>query len=105
MRKPAVFSRTLRYLYLFENMKQVAIKQPKQFEPIRAHKHLRSPLVTAVLFYWSHYFHILISQVFSPAPEDCRLCVVATNVAETSLTIPGIKYIVDSGKVCDSIAI
>lgn len=32
-------------------------------------------------------------------PEGCRLCVVATNVAETSLTIPGIKYIVDSGKV------
>ena len=28
-----------------------------------------------------------------------RLCVVATNVAETSLTIPGIKYIVDTGKV------
>ena len=28
------------------------------------------------------------------------MCVVATNVAETSLTIPGIKYVVDSGKVC-----
>ncbi|CAG8627079.1 1193_t:CDS:2, partial [Racocetra fulgida] len=28
-----------------------------------------------------------------------RLCVVATNVAETSLTIPGITYVVDCGKV------
>ena len=28
-----------------------------------------------------------------------RLCVVATNIAETSLTIPGIKYVVDTGKV------
>jgi len=28
-----------------------------------------------------------------------RLCVVATNVAETSLTIPGIKYVVDTGKM------
>ena len=27
------------------------------------------------------------------------LCVVATNVAETSLTIPGVKYVVDTGKV------
>ncbi|KAL7104782.1 hypothetical protein ACP275_07G004000 [Erythranthe tilingii] len=27
-----------------------------------------------------------------------RLVVVATNVAETSLTIPGIKYVVDTGK-------
>lgn len=37
--------------------------------------------------------------VFKPPPEGHRLCVVATNVAETSLTIPGIKYVVDTGKV------
>lgn len=41
----------------------------------------------------------LPSQVFQPPPEGTRLCVVATNVAETSLTIPGIKYVVDCGKV------
>ena len=40
-----------------------------------------------------------ILQVFGPVPEGCRLCVVATNVAETSLTIPNIKYVVDTGKV------
>jgi len=28
------------------------------------------------------------------------MCIVATNVAETSLTIPGIRYVVDTGKVC-----
>ncbi|XP_053444788.1 probable ATP-dependent RNA helicase DHX37 isoform X2 [Nycticebus coucang] len=39
------------------------------------------------------------AQVFTPPPEGTRLCVVATNVAETSLTIPGIKYVVDCGKV------
>lgn len=27
-----------------------------------------------------------------------RLIVVATNVAETSITIPGIRYVVDSGR-------
>ncbi|WVZ61730.1 hypothetical protein U9M48_011558 [Paspalum notatum var. saurae] len=36
--------------------------------------------------------------VFQDTPEDERLVVVATNVAETSLTIPGIKYVVDTGK-------
>lgn len=29
-------------------------------------------------------------------PSTSRKCVVATNIAETSLTIPGIKYVVDS---------
>ncbi|TIA85254.1 hypothetical protein E3P99_04038 [Wallemia hederae] len=37
-------------------------------------------------------------QVFEPAPEGARLVVVATNVAETSLTIPGIRYVIDSGR-------
>lgn len=37
-------------------------------------------------------------RVFEPPPEGTRLCVVATNVAETSLTIPDIKYVVDCGK-------
>lgn len=38
-------------------------------------------------------------RVFEPVPEGTRLIVVCTNVAETSLTIPGIKYVVDTGKV------
>jgi len=37
-------------------------------------------------------------QVFQDTPEGERLVVVATNVAETSLTIPGIKYVIDTGK-------
>ncbi|XP_044763597.1 probable ATP-dependent RNA helicase kurz [Coccinella septempunctata] len=38
------------------------------------------------------------NRIFQPVPSGCRLCVVSTNVAETSLTIPGIKYVVDTGK-------
>ncbi|KNC80944.1 hypothetical protein SARC_06709 [Sphaeroforma arctica JP610] len=38
-------------------------------------------------------------RVFEQPPEGARLCVIATNVAETSLTIPNIKYVVDTGKV------
>ncbi|KAG1691161.1 hypothetical protein DVH05_027236 [Phytophthora capsici] len=37
-------------------------------------------------------------KVFDAPPENHRLVVVATNVAETSLTIPGIKYVVDAGR-------
>ncbi|XP_065089778.1 probable ATP-dependent RNA helicase kurz [Ochlerotatus camptorhynchus] len=37
-------------------------------------------------------------KVFEEPPEGTRLCVVATNVAETSLTIPDIKYVVDCGR-------
>ncbi|RKP36801.1 P-loop containing nucleoside triphosphate hydrolase protein, partial [Dimargaris cristalligena] len=38
-------------------------------------------------------------RVFDAVPAGHRLCVVATNVAETSLTIPGIRYVIDGGKV------
>lgn len=36
--------------------------------------------------------------VFKEPPEGSRLVVVSTNVAETSLTIPGIRYVVDGGR-------
>nr|XP_026489100.1 probable ATP-dependent RNA helicase kurz [Vanessa tameamea] len=38
------------------------------------------------------------ARVFAPPPPGARLCVVSTDVAETSLTIPAIKYVVDTGK-------
>ena len=38
------------------------------------------------------------NRVFQPPPPGHRLIVVATNVAETSITIPGIRYVVDSGR-------
>lgn len=37
-------------------------------------------------------------RVFEPAPEGSRMIVLATNVAETSLTIPGIRYVFDCGR-------
>lgn len=38
------------------------------------------------------------SRVFEAVPEGMRLIVVATNVAETSITIPGVRYVVDCGR-------
>lgn len=37
--------------------------------------------------------------VFEPAPEDTRKVVIATNIAEASVTIDGIVYVVDCGFV------
>ena len=37
------------------------------------------------------------SMIFEAADNEVRKCVVSTNVAETSLTVDGIKYVVDSG--------
>jgi len=37
-------------------------------------------------------------KVFEEPPPGTRLVVVATNVAETSLTIPNIRYVIDSGR-------
>ncbi|KAL3320573.1 ATP-dependent RNA helicase dhx37 [Cichlidogyrus casuarinus] len=37
-------------------------------------------------------------RVFEPPPEGHRMVVISTNVAETSLTIPDVRYVVDTGK-------
>uniref|UniRef100_A0A8D0PS24 RNA helicase n=1 Tax=Sus scrofa TaxID=9823 RepID=A0A8D0PS24_PIG len=38
-------------------------------------------------------------RVFQGAPKGCRKVIIATNIAETSITITGIKYVVDTGMV------
>lgn len=37
------------------------------------------------------------AKIFEPTPEGARKVVLATNIAETSLTIDGIKYVIDPG--------
>ncbi|KAJ2906595.1 DEAH box polypeptide 37 [Zalerion maritima] len=37
-------------------------------------------------------------KVFQPPPPNSRLVIIATNIAETSLTIPGIRYVFDCGR-------
>lgn len=39
------------------------------------------------------------TRIFEPAPPGTRKCVVSTNIAEASLTIDGIYYVVDPGFV------
>ncbi|KAL1409736.1 Salivary acidic proline-rich phosphoprotein 1/2 [Vanrija albida] len=37
------------------------------------------------------------AKIFAPTPANTRRVVVATNIAETSLTIPGVGFVIDSG--------
>ena len=39
----------------------------------------------------------LQAKIFEPAPEGARKCIVSTNIAETSLTVDGILYVIDTG--------
>lgn len=39
----------------------------------------------------------LQAKIFQKSPDGSRKCVVSTNIAETSLTVDGIMYVVDAG--------
>ena len=41
----------------------------------------------------------LQAKIFDKAPDGTRKCIVSTNIAETSLTVDGIIYVIDTGYV------
>eukprot|EP00118_Oscarella_pearsei_P017047 m.167663 g.167663 ORF g.167663 m.167663 type:complete len:1188 (+) comp38938_c0_seq1:44-3607(+) len=51
----------------------------------------------AILPIYSQLPSDLQARIFQKAPDGVRKCVVATNIAETSLTVDGIIYVVDAG--------
>ncbi|CAG5128460.1 unnamed protein product [Candidula unifasciata] len=51
----------------------------------------------AILPIYSQLPSDLQAKIFQKAPDGVRKCVVATNIAETSLTVDGIMFVIDSG--------
>eukprot|EP00466_Bigelowiella_natans_P001567 jgi/Bigna1/49652/estExt_Genewise1.C_530063 len=51
----------------------------------------------AILPLYSQLPSELQAKIFQAAPEGTRKCIVSTNIAETSLTVDGIRFVIDSG--------
>lgn len=58
---------------------------------------LDSPDPLLILPIYSQMPSDLQAKIFDPAPKGSRKVIVATNIAETSLTVDGIVYVVDAG--------
>ncbi|ORY66025.1 P-loop containing nucleoside triphosphate hydrolase protein [Pseudomassariella vexata] len=58
---------------------------------------LNDPPKLSILPIYSQMPADLQSKIFDQAPPGVRKCIVATNIAETSLTVDGIMYVVDAG--------
>lgn len=58
---------------------------------------LNDPPKLSILPIYSQMPADLQAKIFDRAPPGVRKCIVATNIAETSLTVEGIKYVVDTG--------
>ncbi|KJH50462.1 helicase protein [Dictyocaulus viviparus] len=102
--------------YLFNSL--VCIKDLHQEEPLEDHflvfltgreeiecaarklrelnKHFENPIYPVPLF--AALSSSAQLKAFEPPPTGHRKVVLATNIAETSLTIPGIRVVIDSGK-------
>ena len=78
-------------------------------EIVRLERSLQVDAPLATDFHNESKFRILLlhfsisstdhSAVFDNVPEDCRKIILATNIAETSVTNPDVKYVVDTGKL------
>ncbi|CAG8467669.1 8308_t:CDS:2 [Paraglomus occultum] len=58
---------------------------------------LEDPPPLAILPIYSQMPADLQAKIFEKAPNNARKVIVATNIAETSLTVDGIMYVVDTG--------
>jgi len=74
------------------------LDQSKVFREKRAKENCSTPGALCVLPLYAMLPAAAQLRVFEEVGDGERLVVVATNVAETSLTIPGIKYVVDTGR-------
>ncbi|CAG0912978.1 unnamed protein product [Notodromas monacha] len=74
-----------------ERLEQLDVKQKESKEK------QAGPPGLAVLPIYSQLPSDLQAKIFQRAPGDLRKCIVATNIAETSLTVDGIFFVIDAG--------
>lgn len=78
---------------LLENEKQqsqLAKTKPQKQQP-------KLPALQILPLFASMPNH-LQSRIFNPTPHFTRRIILATNIAETSITVPGIRHVIDTGK-------
>ena len=69
-------------------------------DPVRADEVARPDLPELIILpVYSSLPSEMQTRIFEPAPPGARKVIVATNIAEASLTIDGIYYVVDPGFV------
>ncbi|KAG7282469.1 hypothetical protein CRUP_000465, partial [Coryphaenoides rupestris] len=93
-------------LFSKEDYVEAAVKQTLQIhlsgmvtsdQIVERLEDLDSAPALAVLPIYSQLPSDLQTKIFQKAPDGVRKCIVATNIAETSLTVDGIMFVVDAG--------
>ena len=78
-----------------EEIEATAFQLQDRLEQLEAGNNAIQPLLVLPLY--SELPGERQALIFDPAPAGSRKCVIATNIAETSLTVDGIKFVIDSG--------
>lgn len=73
-------------------------KQQSQLSKTKPQKQQQKLPALQILPLFASLPNHLQSRIFNPTPHFTRRVILATNIAETSITVPGIRHVIDTGK-------